>query len=99
MEAAATGNHERNHDPIARPKVAHTAADLFDNAHELMAQHVAAVQVGNLAAIQMQVRTADRRGGHAQNQVVGSRQHRVGDGVDTDVLAAVVGQSAHMLLQ
>ena len=35
----------------------------------------------------------------AGDQVVGGRQDRIRNGIDTDVLAAVVGQSAHMLLQ
>ena len=74
------------------------AAALFlHHAHEFVAQHVAGVKVRDLSTVQVQIGTADGRGGHTQNQIVFRRQYRVGHGFHPNILATVIGQCLHDL--
>ncbi len=95
VEALATGNHKRDHHAITGFHLGHAAADLFHHAHEFVAQHIAIVQVRNLAPVQVQVRTTDGGGGHPQDQIILGRQHRVRHGLDAHIPAAVIGQCLH----
>ncbi|MNV47153.1 hypothetical protein D3C71_1390120 [compost metagenome] len=99
METLTTRNHERNHHAVARAQIHHARAHLLHYAHELMTEHVAGMQIRDLAAVQMQVRAADRRGGDTQDDVVRGGQRGIGHGIDPYILAAVVSQCAHSRLR
>ena len=96
MEAVAAGDDERDHHPVADAHVGHLGPDLFDHAHELVPEDVAVVQLGNLAAVEMQVGAADRGRSDTQQDVVGIVQHGVGHGFDPDVAGAMVGEGLHL---
>ena len=99
MEAAAAGDHERHHDAVTGTQLCDLGTDLLDDAHELVAEHIAFLQHRHLAAVQMQVRTADRGGGDPQHDVVPGFDARIVDRVEADVLGAVVGECLHVVLQ
>lgn len=54
-EAAAAGDHEGNHHPVAGTHSGHLAADLLDNAHEFVAQNVTGLHRRDFAMIKVQV--------------------------------------------
>lgn len=85
MEAAPAGHHEGDHHAVAAFDGGDVWAHVFDNAHELMAEDIAVPQIRNLAAVQMQIRTADGGGSHAQDEIVAFDQDRVRHGFDPDI--------------
>jgi hypothetical protein len=94
-EAVAARNREWHDHTIAHAEVAHPGPSRFNDPHEFMAKDVAVLHARHLAAIQMQVRSADRRRGYAQDDVVGLDQGRVGHVFDADIECAVVGKRLH----
>ncbi len=95
-KATAAGDHERDDHAVAWADCCNPSAHFLDNTHELMAENVAMLGLRNLAAIEVQVRPADGRGRHAQDNVVGLLQDRIRNGVDLDVMGAVIGESSHV---
>jgi len=91
----AAGDVERHDDPVAHPERASLGADLLDDPHELVPEHVTALEEGRQHAVEVQVRTADGRGRHPQDDVVGVLDGRIGDGIDADIVGTVVGQGSH----
>lgn len=69
-ETVTAGDHEWNDNPIAGLDSGHRRSRLFDDAHELVAENIAVLDRRYFAPVQMQVRAADRGGGHPQNNVV-----------------------------
>ena len=70
-------------------------ADLLDDPHELVAEHVTGLQVGGQRAVEVQVRPADRGGGDADHGVGGLLDDGIGYLRHTDVLDAVPGECSH----
>ncbi len=95
VEAFATGDHKGYDHPVARADLGNPFADLFHDPHEFVSEHVAVMQIRNLAAVEMQIGTADCSGGDAQDEVVIGSQHGVRHGFNAHILAAVVGQCLH----
>src|SRR5476651_2825312 len=91
-ETTATGNHERNHHPVTRRHGSDLRADFFDDPHELMAENIAVFSGGNLAAIQVQVRTADSRRRDSQQDIVGLLNDGVRNGFDPNVMGTVISE-------
>ncbi len=91
-KAFAAGNRKRHHHTVAALQLRHADADILDDAHELVPEHVAGLHSRNLAAIDVQVRAADRGGGHAQRDIVGLGQHGVGNRFDANVFRSVIAQ-------
>lgn len=85
VEAASAGHHERDHHTVAGFDRGDIGADVFDDAHELMAENIAMPQVRNLAAVQMQVRAADGGGGDAQDKIVAFDKGRIRHGFDPHI--------------
>src|SRR5690606_17325177 len=95
VEAAPAGDHEGDHHAVAGPHPAHLRPRLLDDAHELVAEDVAIFHARDLAAVDVQVRTADRGRGHAHDDVVRLRERGIGHGFNADILRSVVGQGLH----
>jgi hypothetical protein len=94
-EALAAGNGEGHHHAVALLQAGDAPAGVFHDAHELVAEDVAGLHVGNLAAEDVQVGAADGRGGDAQHDIVVLLQHRVGHRLDADILRRLVGEGFH----
>jgi hypothetical protein len=80
---------ERDDDRVADGDLPHAGADFFDDPHRLVAEDVAVLHAGRLAAVQMQVGAADRRRRDADDRIVGALELRVVDRVDAELLVAV----------
>jgi hypothetical protein len=65
--------------------------DVWDDAHRLVAEDVSLVHEGTERLVQVQVGSADVRGGHAHDGVGGLLDLRVGHVVDAYVALAVPG--------
>jgi len=60
-----------------------------------MPKNVAVLHGGNLASIQVQIRSANGGGRHPQYDVVGGFDNGIGDRFDFDVTGTVVSHCAH----
>src|SRR5690606_25172357 len=58
--AAAAGDRERDHDPVAGAQPLHAGTDLLDDAHRLMPEHVPLLHERIEAVIQVEIRATDR---------------------------------------
>src|SRR5690348_16706312 len=70
-EAFATGDCERNDDPIPGPELADSAADLDNFPHRFVTQHVTALHAGNDAIVDVQVGAADGATGDTDYGITG----------------------------
>ena len=95
VEAVAAGNDEGHHHAIADGDAGHRRTRLDDFAHKFMAEYLAMLGTGDLAAIEVQVRAANRRGRHAQDNIVRLLQNRIGNGLNAYPVRAMIGQSSH----
>src|SRR5699024_2475234 len=95
-EAVAAGDVERHHHPVARLDVAHTRADLLDDAHRIVADDVPGLHEHAEHRVTVQVRAADRRGGDAYDLVGRLLEFGVGDVVAPNVLLPVPSRSLHL---
>jgi hypothetical protein len=68
-EAGAARDVERHDDPVPRTQPGDLGADLFDDAHRFVAEHVAFVEERSEHFVQVQVRPADAGRGHAHDHV------------------------------
>ncbi len=96
-EAVTAGDVERDHDTVPAADRRHVGAGLLDDAHRLVPQDVARVEVGAEHLVEMQVRAADAAGGDPHDDVRGFLDDRVGDRLDTDVAPPLPGQCTHAL--
>ena len=94
-EAVTAGNHKRDHHPITFLHVFHFAPALHHLAHKFMTKDIAVLDLGNFSAIKMQIRTTDRRGGYAQDDIVRLFDTRIGDIIDPNMMWTVIGESFH----
>src|SRR5439155_7859008 len=92
--AMAAHDVEGQHDPVAGGEPFDVGADRLHHPDRLVADRLAGGQRG-LAAVEVEVRTADRRGGDAHDRVVSVLDHRVGDVADPDLLHAFVDDGLH----
>jgi len=51
VETFAASDDEGHHHAVARPQVGHAASYLLHDPHELMAQNVTGVKIGNLSTV------------------------------------------------
>jgi hypothetical protein len=93
--AAATRDGEGHDDAIADFQARVLRADLDDFAHELMAEHVAFLHRRNVAIVDVQIRSADRRRRHLDDGVAWIEDDRVRDGLDPDVPFAFPTDGSH----
>ena len=63
-----------------------------------MAENITMVRAGDLSAVQMQIGTANRCRGDAQNNIVRCLKSRVRHGVDADMMRAVISECFHNIL-
>lgn len=68
--ATAAGDDKGDDHAVSHTDFRDTGAAFLDDAHELMSEDVTILHFRNLAAIDMQIRTADRRGRDPENEVV-----------------------------
>ena len=94
-EAVAAGNGKRHHDAIAWPQAGDAAANLDDFAHEFVAEDVALHHPRNEAAVDMQIRAADRRRRDMHDRVARIEDLRLGHRLDAHVVPAVPAKRPH----
>ncbi len=94
-EAFAARDRERDDDAVAHLHARDGGSGFLDDAHEFVAEDVAAFHHRDLSAIDVQVGAADRGRGDAQDDVVGLDDPGVRDAFDAHVLRAVVGEGFH----
>ena len=68
---------------------------LLDDAHRLVAEHVAGVEVRRHHLVEVEVRAAHAGGGDPDDHVVGLADARVGNLVDPDIALALPGECLH----
>src|SRR5919201_4360230 len=73
----------------------HLRADLLDDPHRLVAEDVAVLHAGRLAAVEVEVGAADRRRGDADDRVDRLLDPRVGDVLDAELLGPVPDDCLH----
>ena len=93
--AVPAGDLEGDHDAVAGREVRDRAAHLLDDAHRLVAEHVALVHERPQDLVEVQVGPAQAGGGDADDRVRRFVDRRVGDLVDADVALAVPGECLH----
>ena len=93
--AAAARDRERHDDAIAHPEAAHALADFHDLAHELVPQDVALGHRGDVAVVEVQVRSADRRRGDPHDGVTVREEPGVGNLLDLDGVASAPTGGTH----
>ena len=94
-EAVSAGDDKGDHHPVAFSQRLHFPARLHHFAHELMAKNIAVLNFRDLAAVEMQIGSADRRGRYAQDDIVRLFNDRVGDILDTNMMWTVVRECFH----
>jgi hypothetical protein len=93
--AVAAGDVERDHDTIPRCDAGDVCAHLLDDAHRLVPEDVAWLDIWAEDLVQVQVGSADARGRHTDDRVGRMLDLRVRHIVDSDVVGAVPGQGLH----
>ena len=84
-----------HHDAIADLQTRVVLADLDDLAHELVAEHVALLHRRDVAVVDVQIGSADRRRRHFDDGVARIEDDRVGNGLDLDLLFAFPADGSH----
>jgi hypothetical protein len=95
-EAFAAGDGERHHHAVADFELLVGGADFNHFAHGLMADDVARLHLRDKAAVNMQVRAADRAGGHLDDGVLRMLDLGIGDFFAANVGFAVPGECFHV---
>src|SRR5699024_6006907 len=90
----AAGNIERKHDAVTGPDGGHTFSHLLDDSHVLVTERDAGFGV-RAAFVHVQVRTADRRRGDADDHVRGGDDPRIVDLLDGDFAWPSVDDCLH----
>ncbi|MNC51338.1 hypothetical protein D3C75_1006270 [compost metagenome] len=94
-KAVTAGNDEGDHHPVALAQILHLSPGLHHLAHKFMAKNIAMFYLRDLAAVEMQIRPADRGGGNAQNDVVSVLDDRIGNRLNANAVRAVIRQCFH----
>ncbi len=98
-KTVATGNHKRDHHPVAALNIFHPAASFHHFPHKFMAEDIAMFHLRNFASIEMQVGAANCGSGNAQDDIVRLFNGRVGNIFNANGVRAMVRQSSHADLQ
>jgi hypothetical protein len=93
--ARVVGVGERRDHDVTDRQPGHVAAELLDDAHELVA-HGLALVTGRGGAVGVQVGAADARPQHADDGIRGLLDRGVGDVLDADVAGAVQQGGSHV---
>jgi hypothetical protein len=93
--AIPAGDVEWDHDSVADAELGDPGADLLDDSHRFVPEHVSGIQIRREHGIEMQVGAAQAGARDADDDVVGLLDGRVRDGVDADVAGALPGKSSH----
>lgn len=97
-ETVAAADVEGDDHPVSRADLRHVRPDLLDDAHRLVAQDVAGVQIRPEEFVQMQVGPADTGRGDPYDDVVRLLDPRIGDGFHPDIPLALPSKCAHDVL-
>ncbi len=95
VAAGAAGDGGRHHHAVPGAEVPHLGPHLGDDADRLVAEDAALLHVGHGAPDEVQVGTADRRGGDADDRVVRVLDGGVRHVVQTDVADGVPYNGLH----
>src|SRR6185503_10990027 len=98
-ETVAARNGEGDHDAIADLQLRVLFPDFDHLAHEFVAEHVATFHRRNVAAVDMEVGTADRRRRDSDDGVARIEDGWVGNILDANVLFAIKADALHCGLQ
>jgi hypothetical protein len=94
-EAVSAGDDKRDNHPVAFADRGDLGTRFHHFPHKFMAENIAMVRAGDLSAVKMQIGTADRRRGDAQNNIVRRLKSRVRHGVDTNMMGTVISECFH----
>src|SRR5206468_8311052 len=97
-KAVAAGDRKWHDDAIPWFQVGNVAAYLDNFSHELVPQDVALLHRRNEAIVEMQVRSADRRGCNPDNGVPCIQYLRIRNFLDPDIVFVVPASCFHNLL-
>src|SRR5699024_1411644 len=92
--AESAGDVERQHDSLALAPSSHPRADLFDDAHVLVAEHDSWLGIG-APFVHVQIRATDAGSSDAHQRIGGRLDFRVVDLVDGDFERLLVDDSPH----
>ena len=81
-EAAAARNREWDDDTVASLEIGDATADVLDNAHELVAENIAAAHRRDETVIEMQIGAANRGRGDPHDRIARGDEGRIGDVFD-----------------
>src|SRR5919106_1296431 len=95
-ETGAARYRERHHYTITFAELVHVAPGLFHNTHELV-PHDHVFHLGEEPVVDVEVRAADRGGGHAQNNILRIFYFRVSDTVYFNATWPVINDCFHLL--
>ena len=98
-EAFAAGDDERYDDAVTLLEFRHRAADLDDDPHRLMAEHVAFLHLDHVTVVKMQIRPANRSGSDFDDRIRRFLNHRIGNRINANVRFAVPTESSHFRLR
>ena len=98
-EAVPARDVEGHDDAIADRQVVHPGAHGLDDAHRLVAEHVAGLEERAEDLVEVQVGAAQPGRGHADDRVGRLLDGRIGDGVDAHVALSMPGQGLHLMLR
>src|SRR4051812_3188510 len=83
-EAIAARDRKRHDDAIAYREILDTRAELYDLAHEFVSENIAPIHRGNVAVVQMQIRSADRRARYLDHRIARIDDVWIGNVLHTD---------------
>lgn len=82
----AAGDNKRDHHPVALANRMHASPGLDHFAHKLMAEDVTMMRTGDFAVIKVQIRAANRRRGHAKDNIIRRLDNRIGMVINADFM-------------
>ncbi len=94
-EAVVARDDEGDDDAVADLELRDGAADLLDDAHVLVAEHVVLLEERSEDLVEVEVGSADRGRRDADHRVGVLLDHGVGDLLDLDVVDALPGECLH----
>ena len=93
-----TASNDEWHDhALAFFQLCHSTPDFDDDAHRLMAEHIACFHRRLIAIEKMEVRATDRGGGDFDDCVRRFLDHRIGNCVDANVVFTVPAECSHSM--
>ncbi len=94
-KAVTAGDNKGDHHAIAFLQVLHLSTALDNLAHKFMSKNITVLHLRDLSAIEMQIGAANRRGRHAQDDIVGLFNDGIGDIIDSNMVRTVVSECFH----